>query len=56
MIHVMLVDDQKMILEGLKNIIDWNKYGFKVVETASSAKDAISKFEKNPVDVIITDI
>ena len=56
MYKVMLVDDEKLIIEGLKNIIDWKELGLEVVETALNGKEAFDKFNENKIDIIITDI
>lgn len=56
MYKVMLVDDEKLIIEGLKNIIDWKEVGLEVVETALNGKEAFDKFNENKIDIIITDI
>lgn len=56
MYKVMLVDDEKLIIEGLKNIIDWNEIGLEVVDMALNGKEALDKFTENKVDIIITDI
>ena len=56
MYKVMLVDDEKLIIEGLKNIIDWKELGLEVVETALNGKEAFDKFTENKIDIIITDI
>lgn len=53
---VMLVDDEIFITEGLISIIDWNKLGLKVVQTAQNGEEALKKFQENPVDIIVTDI
>lgn len=53
---VMLVDDERLILEGLKAIIDWEGLGLDIVCTASNGEEAIEKFRKNPVDIVVTDI
>lgn len=53
---VMLVDDEIYITEGLKALIDWESMGLEVVQTADSGEEAIKKFNKNPVDIIVTDI
>ncbi len=53
---VMLVDDEIFITEGLKAIIDWNKLGLEVVQTAQNGEEAIKKYYENPVDLIVTDI
>lgn len=52
----MLVDDEYMILEGLKYIIPWSQLGFEIVYTAKRGKHAIEYAQSHPVDLIITDI
>ncbi|EGP9918060.1 DNA-binding response regulator, partial [Listeria monocytogenes] len=45
MYRVMFVDDEYMILEGLKWIIPWQKLGFEIVKTARSAQEALAFLE-----------
>lgn len=52
----MLVDDEYMILEGLKHIISWQELGFDIVKTAKRAQEAIRYAKNNPVDLIVTDV
>ena len=56
MYNVMLVDDEKLIIQGLMNIIEWEDIRLKVVETAQNGYDALEKFKSKPVDIIVTDI
>jgi len=56
MYKVMLVDDERLILQGILNIIDWEKLGMKVIHMAENGKEALEKNKENPVDIIITDI
>lgn len=56
MYNVLLVDDEKLILEGLKNIIDWEELNLKISDTAENGEEALSKFKQNPADIVITDI
>ncbi|MGL5577280.1 MAG: response regulator transcription factor [Sarcina sp.] len=56
MLKVMLVDDENLIVEGLKNIIEWEELGLLVVQTANDGEEAIKKFKENPVDIVVTDI
>ncbi|MGL4654320.1 MAG: response regulator [Sarcina sp.] len=56
MLKVMLVDDENLIVEGLKNIIEWDELGLEVVQTANDGEEAIKKFKENPVDIVVTDI
>lgn len=54
--NVLLVDDEYMIVNGLKRIIDWEAEGFTVTGTASNAKEALGVMETTVVDLVITDI
>lgn len=56
MYSVLLVDDEYMILEGLKKIIPWNDLGFEVVSTCRRTEDAICYLENHSVDLVITDV
>lgn len=53
---VMLVDDERLILEGLQAIIDWDDLGLEIACTASNGQEAVEKFKENPVDIVVTDI
>lgn len=56
MLQVMIVDDKKNIIEGMRNLIHWEEYGYQVVQTVRSGKCAIEVLEKQPIDLCITDI
>ncbi|MGV2887041.1 response regulator transcription factor [Paenibacillus taichungensis] len=56
MYKVLLVDDEPSIREGLTTIIDWEKYGFQVIATAASGREAITRFEELEPDLTIIDI
>lgn len=56
MLRVLLVDDEPFILQGLQVLIDWEKEGYEIVETASNGQDALNYLKENEVDLIITDI
>ncbi len=56
MYNVLLVDDEYMILEGLKHLLDWKELGFQVVATARLASEAFKVFENEKIDLIISDI
>lgn len=56
MFKVVIVDDEPIIVEGLKRMIKWDKYDCEVVGTASSGQEGIRMVrEKNP-DILLTDI
>lgn len=56
MIRVMLVDDEVLALEFLKEVIDWNHHGFQIVGQALNGKRALELFQKENPHIIISDI
>ena len=42
MYKVVIVDDEPLIVEGLKKIVDWDRYDCVVAGTASSGKDGLT--------------
>ncbi|MDQ0173234.1 response regulator transcription factor [Paenibacillus tundrae] len=56
MYRVFLVDDEPSIREGLTTIINWEEYGFEVIGTAASGREAIERFDELKPDLTIIDI
>lgn len=56
MYKVMIVDNEPNIRNGLRYVIDWEKNDFIISDLAKNGRDALEKLEKNPPDLIITDI
>lgn len=56
MINVVLVEDEKLVLLGMKMCIQESGENMKVAAAFSSAEDALDYFEANTADVLITDI
>ncbi|WP_086315311.1 two-component system, response regulator YesN [Enterococcus sp. 7F3_DIV0205] len=54
--NVLLVDDEYMIVNGLKKIISWEAEGFSIKGTARNAKEALTMMETEAIDLVITDI
>lgn len=54
--QVLIVDDETMIREGLRYVIDWKAYGFEIVGTAENGEIGLEKIEKLKPDVVIADI
>lgn len=52
-VRILLVDDEKGILETLKTHLELDGYQ---VDTANSAKEALDVFQKQPYHVVMTDI
>ena len=53
---VVIIDDEEVIIEGLKKVIDWEKYGCKVVATAYNAREGIKAVHEHHPDILFTDI
>lgn len=53
---ILIVDDEDVIREGLKQVVAWEKLGYSVVGTVSSGEDALRFLEDHAVDVLLTDI
>lgn len=56
MYNVLIVDDELAIREGLATIINWNDYGYRVVDTAANAVEARHKYTLYTPDLMIVDI
>lgn len=56
MYKVLIVDDEPMIREGLRTIVDWESEGFEIVDTASNGKEGLEKFGQIQPDLTIVDI
>lgn len=56
LLKTLLVDDESIILRGLKETYDWESMGFEIVGTALDGDIAITMLEEKKPDVIITDI
>lgn len=55
-ITVMIVDDEKLVLEDLTTIVDWDVLDFQIVATAVNGKQALAKFKKLRPQIVFTDI
>lgn len=53
---ILIVDDDYITLDGLKQYLNWEKCGIKEVYTAMSAKKAKEIIENKQIDVLVTDI
>ncbi len=54
--NVLMVDDQKAVVESLRKGIRWDKLGIAQVFTTCSVKEAKLILKNFPVDVLVTDI
>lgn len=56
LIRLMIVDDERLAIEDLSTIVDWNAYGFEIVATAFNGAQAFTKFMQLRPQLVITDI
>ena len=56
MYQVFLVDDEALIVEGLKKVVDWAKYGCVVCGTATDGKTGLEGIRQLKPDILFTDI
>ena len=55
-LQILLVDDEPAIKIGFRQLTDWSKTPYTLCGTAGNGKEALAYLEKNPVDIIITDL
>ena len=54
---ILIVDDEPIMRNGLKVTIDWQTYGFEVLDAVANGKKALQACEEKGVpDIVITDI
>lgn len=56
MYKVLLVDDEQLILDGMRLVINWEELGLEVAGEALNGTAALDFIENNTVDIVITDI
>lgn len=56
MYKVLLIDDEAVILEGLKTLIDWDRLGTEIVDVARDGEEGLKKIEQHSPDIVISDI
>jgi len=53
---VLFVDDDILTLNKLRNLIDWNKYGYEIVGQAMNGEDALKLVDKFHPNIVLLDI
>lgn len=56
MYNVLVVDDEELITEGMELLIDWDEFGFRIIGTAGDGQTAYEMVQRQPVDLLLTDI
>jgi two-component system response regulator YesN len=53
---VLLVDDELIILSGLKFLINWEDIGCEIIDTANNGQEALKIIKEQSPDIVICDI
>lgn len=56
MITIMLADDNKFALKHFAGLVNWEEFGFELIDTAIDGIEAWNKFCRLSPDVVITDV
>lgn len=56
LLDVLIVDDEKIVREGLRYVIDWNSLGFCICDDAATGEEAIEKIKKYNPNLVLLDI
>lgn len=56
LLNVLIADDEHLVLEGLKQIIDWHANGFSICGTAVNGQDTLNKIQILKPDLVLLDI
>lgn len=56
LLPIMIVEDEKFLMEDLLSIINWEQAGFQIVATAINGEQGIEKFYQHNPELILTDI
>ncbi len=54
--RILIVEDELLLRQGIKNLINWEEEGFQIVGEASNGADAITCIEQMHPHIVITDI
>ena len=56
MYKVLLVDDEVLIREAIRENIHWEEMGFELIASCENGKQAMEVIERTPPDLVLTDI
>lgn len=56
MYSIMIVEDEYLVRQGIVSLVDYEQFGMQVIAQAENGREAWQKFQKNPADILLTDI
>ena len=55
-LNIFFVDDEKIILDGLQKLINYEELGFSICGTAGNGRDALPLILEAHPDIVVTDL
>ncbi|WP_158289501.1 response regulator [Paenibacillus flagellatus] len=55
-VKLLLADDERIIRDGIRSHMDWERLGIELVGAAENGKEALDMLKSGPVDILLTDI
>lgn len=56
MLKIIIADDEPFFIDGLRILIDWEKYGYEIIGVAYNGEKALEKIISLNPDVVLTDL
>lgn len=56
LLRIFLVDDEKLIREGMKKLLKWEEYGLQICGEAANGRDALQAILEIMPDIVLTDL
>lgn len=56
MYKLLIVEDERITREGLRDCVDWCQYNIEVTAEASNGQEALELLGKNTMDIVLTDV
>lgn len=56
MLRVIIIDDEPLVRVGLRSMIHWEEYGYRIIDEAPNGQIGLDQIIKNKPDIVITDI
>ena len=56
MYKLLIVDDEEIVVNGLKRFVNWEALGYEVVTRCTSVDEAEKILKESNIDVVLTDI
>lgn len=56
MYGVLIVDDEESVRSGLRDCVNWSRYGVRVVGEAEDGEEALALLAETPAQIVVTDV